>query len=176
MIHHVIAQIICSEFRKAFQTPNGLTERNKGMKIGFKLNIDHDREEGFRNLEVLIFGGGSTYISVFARLNWTVVPVEGLEEEDGLRPGFDYTKGETPWVHFSCHDSCWTSDGVENILYRFRDRINILDSRYDRWYETVDIGGAALKEFSGITSDTRNGKLQHSGKFEDLEFRFAQVG
>lgn len=172
MSHSIIAQIICTEFRKAFQGKHGETERNKGMKVTFRLHPDFDREEGYRNLELLIFGGGSNYISVFARMDWTVVPVEGLADEDGLKPGFDYTRGSTPWVHFSHHDSCWTSDGVESVIRLIKDRISILDSRYERWYETVEISDEELESFRRITSDTRNGKATHAHNFGSLEFRF----
>ncbi len=178
MLTNVLESIICSEFRKEFQSiemqkkDGHLSDPNFGMLVRFKLDPDYEREEGYRNLSLLIFGAGSNYITVMAKLDWTVIPLEGLEDEDGLKPGYDYTKGETPWVHFSNHDSCWTSDGVHNLLFMFRNRINCLDSRYDRWYEKLPLTSEQVKEFRKITDDTRNGKAIHSRKIETLEFKF----
>lgn len=176
---NVLESIISSEFRKEFQSvemqkkDGHFSDPNFGMLVTFKLNVDYDREEGYRNLNLLIFGAGSNYITVMAKMDWTVIQNEDVNDDgDGLKPGKDYTRGETPWVHFSCHDSCWTSDGVHSLLFMFRDRINCLDSRYDRWYEKFQMTPERIKEFNQITRDTRDGKLTHSHKFESLEFKF----
>ncbi len=174
MDKHIVASIICAEFRKAFEDTRGFSERSKGMKVTFNLRLDYTREEGYRKLEMLIFGGGSNYISVFGRLAWTVVPVEGLATDDGLKPGYDYTDGSTPWVHFSCHDSCWTSDGVESVLSLFNERVISMETRYDRWYEAVDLSDEELEAFQEITRETRAGRATHSRNLTNLEFQFAK--
>jgi hypothetical protein len=175
---NVLSSIICSEFRKEFQSPERLkdgflSEPNKAMQIRFKMNPDFDVEEGYRNLSILIFGAGSNYITVMAKMDWTVIQNEDINDDgEGLKKGKEYTKGETPWVPFSCHDSCWTSDGVESIIQRFRNRINCMDSRFDRWYETLTLTPEQIEDFNQITRDTLEGKLTHSCKFETLEFKF----
>ena len=181
MLTNVLSSIICSEFRKEFQSVEmqkkygHLSDPHTGMKIRFKLNPFFDVEEGYRNLTILIFGAGSNYITVMAKLDWVVIRNEDINEDgEGLKKGKDYTEGETPWVHFSCHDSCWTSDGVESIINMFRNRINCLDSRYDRWYERIGLTLDQIKEYKAITEDTRNGKLTHSRQMETLEFRFPE--
>jgi hypothetical protein len=175
----IVSSIICSEFRKEFQSPERqknegfLSEPNKAMMVRFKLTPDFEVEEGYRNLSILIFGAGRNYITVMAKLDWTVIQNEDINDDgEGLKKGKEYTEGETPWVHFSCHDSCWTSDGVESIIQMFRNRINCMDSRFDRWYETMTLTPEQIKDFNQITRDTREGKLTHSRKFETLEFKF----
>jgi hypothetical protein len=173
---HILAQIICKEFRKAFLNQGGVSDLSKGMKTTFRLSVDHAREDGFRNLELLIFGGGSSYISVFAKLDWSVIPLEAIEGEDGLKPGYAYTEGSTPWVHFSCHDSCWTSDGVESVLHQFHTRLNLLECQYDRWYETVEMSQEDLRAFRAITAAADRGRAPRSVDFPSMEFRFDPPG
>jgi len=110
------------------------------MLIEFDLKPDWDVEEGYRHLKIFIFGGGSNYISVVAKLDWTVIRNEWINGDDGLVEGKDYIQGETDWLYFSYHDSCWRSDGVEKLLWKFRDRILGLRTDFTNWYQVVDIG------------------------------------
>lgn len=98
--------------------------QRRALKTTFSLSIDHDKEEGYRHLDVVIYGP-MNYIGVVARERWTVVPLEGLEDDDdgGLKPGYDYTDGATPWKLYCYHDSGWRTDGIDEILKEYGSRI-----------------------------------------------------
>jgi hypothetical protein len=178
MMNGVVSSMICNEFRKEFQKRGDkswqMSDPERAMRVRFSLKLDYDVEEGYRHLDLLIFGAGSNYITVMAKLDWAVIRTEWLGDDgDGLLEGFDYIEGSTPWVHYSNHDSCWTSDGVERIINEFANRINCLDSRYDSWYFIDTLTPEQVEEFHEITRKSRaNGTKT---KFQDIEFKFEKV-
>src|ERR1700722_7192684 len=99
MFENIVESIICSEFDKRYR--GGEIDKNQAMLIKFSLALNYEIEDGYRNLHILIFGGGYNYIGVYAKADWTV--------SDGERgtDAFVYTKGETPFVLYGYHDSCW---------------------------------------------------------------------
>jgi hypothetical protein len=133
------------------------------MKLKFSLSPDYDIEDGYRNLEILIFGGGCNYISVFARLDWTVIRNE-WSSGDGLLPGKEYIEGRTSWVLRCCHDSCWR-DAVGSLLHEFGGRITSIDWVFGGWYKTVPVSDEERKMFSSMSQSDRI-------DLADLEFKF----
>lgn len=121
------------------------------MKVSFSLSLDYDKEEGYRNLDILIFAPAN-YVGVLVRERWTIIPVDELEGEDGLKPGCDYREGDSGWLFASYHDSCWTSDGVARTIHKNRDRINTLSAGIGKWYEPVEMDDELLERFELLTS------------------------
>jgi hypothetical protein len=116
------------------------------MKLTFRLNLDYDLEEGYRHLQVLIYGV-MNYVGVLVKEDWTVIPVDELEEEDGVKKDCDYRTGETPWK-MGCYHSSWgRTDGIDHILNEHNDRINGLDT-LDHWYGVVDLSDDLLHELT----------------------------
>ena len=176
MLTNVVDSIICSQFNHAFgyarKSPEASrfrTEPDRAMLVKFSLSPDYDREEGYRNLSILIFGGGANYIGVYGKLDWNVIAREDLTDDDPpcVVEGRDYVKGETPWVLVVYHDSCWRG-GVHGLLWQYRDRISTIDSLFNGdtgWYSDVQVTAqmrAELRLGSGAS-----GRV----KLEDLEFQ-----
>lgn len=91
--------------------------------------------EGYVTLEIVLFRPMS-YTQVWSRVVSTAVPIEGLAPEDGLLPGFDYVKAETPWHIHANHDSCWR-EGLDDVFKQYESEIVLFSGPYD-WYEMVD--------------------------------------
>lgn len=133
---NILESIICSEFDKKvcrWQTKNVTPF---AMKITFRVSVNYEIEEGFRNISILIYGP-MNYVGVFVREDWTVIPVGEVEDEDNLKPWCDYRKGDTGWRMISYHDSCWR-DGLHRLLRLNKDRISGLSS-FPYWYENMEI-------------------------------------
>ena len=172
MIQDILSSIICREYEKNFkmQNWNRGSELVKAMEITINLNLDYEKEEGYRELKILIFNEYN-YVSVFAKLLWNVVKsgrVE-VEREDELKPGIE---GSTPFVHFSAHDTCWCSDGIERIIHLFRNRLNCLEGFGSDWYKVRMLEESEVRDFCQVSSDTRNGQAPHASKFTEMEFKF----
>lgn len=137
---NVVENIICSEFDKRIKRGQFHEAVPKAMKVEFQISLDYDLEDGYRTLSLLIYAPHN-YVGVFVKEDWTVIPVDELEESDGdtdIKVGCDYRQGETGWRLVCYHDSCWRSDGVHNILRLHHDRINGL-KYMDTWYETIEL-------------------------------------
>jgi hypothetical protein len=141
---------------------------NTAMLVDFSLSVDFDVEDGYRNLELLIFGAGSNYIKVFARLKWNVVPCDALDEDDGLKSGCKYTEGITGWILLSDHDSCWRSDGVGNLLFTFRQRLSSIEWLHAKngWFTALKLDHA---EIDALRSLWQHRTYQ---KISEQEFKF----
>ena len=188
MFENIVQAIICSEFNRIFgrgrvslesqdKNKQTLTDPDHAMVVKFSLSPDYDVEDGYRNLSLLIFGGGSNYISVFSKLDWNVAPLsptgEALQYTTLPTDDPQYTKGETPWVLEGCHDSCWR-DAVGRLLRDYRERIITIDWVFGGWYKTVSISAEEKRQLSVITRNTPGyGGSGDRTKLSDLEFKFA---
>jgi hypothetical protein len=172
MIHGVISSIICAEFESnsKFTLKRYLTSRDTAMRLEFALHSCKG-EEGYRHLEIAIFGAGSNYIKVYARIKWSVIPEKAIDGDNSLKEGYAYTEGETPWVLLSDHDSCWKSDGVASIIASFRERISHLNTVgcAGSWYKAWKLSALEQAMFLDLAKNRTYAKLQ------DLEFRFPTV-
>lgn len=168
MLTNILSTIICQEFEKSsvFKTPGYMSSFDTAMLVNFRLAIDTSVEEGYRSLSLLIFGGGSNYIKVFAQLKWTVVELHALDGDD--EPSKSYTKGETSWILLSDHDSCWRSDGVEQVIRHFGDRLSMIDylGSTNGWYTARKLREDEIKSLEQLW---RHRTYQKLG---DLEFHF----
>lgn len=154
MMENIVSNIITTTFDndvKRWQTKN---EKQMAMMISFSLSLDYDKEEGYRHLDILIYGP-MNYVGVLVRERWTIIPVDEVEE-DSLKPGCEYREGQTPWMLASYHDSCWTSDGVQSTIWKNRERINCLSTGFGKWFDKVEMTSELLETFQKLTSSDRN--------------------
>jgi hypothetical protein len=175
MFSYIVGNIICSEFEHTFggSRPDAKTnsEIHRAMQVRFSLNPDYTKEDGYRHLTVLLYGGGSNYIAVYGKLDWNVIPVE----YDGKTK--EYTEGNTDWVLLGYHDSCWRS-AVTDLLWKYRERIATIDSLFNGptgWYKTINLTEEERKRLHEIRTDRDKSfsTLNHKQvKLEDLEFQF----
>jgi len=178
VFENIVKNIICSQFDKTLgrdSDPQLFSSRDKAMQITFSLSADYDKEDGFRHLKILIFGGGSNYISVYGMTDWNVIENDALTDEDDphVKDGRDYIEGATPWVLYGCHDSCWR-DAVGRLLREFRERISTIDYLFNGatgWYTVVPITETAGKVLGKINSAWYDSHTKRQ-KLSDLEFHF----
>jgi len=153
-MENIVSNIICTTFEnevKRWQTKN---EKQFAMMVSFSLSLDYDKEEGYRHLDILIYGP-MNYVGVLVRERWTIIPIDELDGEDSLKPGCDYREGDSGWLFASYHDSCWTSDGVQRTIYKNRDRINCLSTGLGEWYKKIEMTPELLETFHNITTNLR---------------------
>jgi hypothetical protein len=194
MFEHVVGNIICTEFSYQFgrdrePTPAGLPRYHShptlAMQVSFSLSPDYNREDGYRHLTILIYGGGSNYISVYAKLDWNVTPdnsglgIEWDEASADASENPEYTKGETSWVLLCHHDSCWR-DSVNRLLWDYRERISSIDSLFNGqtgWYKSLPISEEFAQELNKIRRNTPGyGGEGERVNLSDLEFQFPTGG
>lgn len=141
---HILVSIIRDTFMRDVGKHQLMNERNpsgekpKALRIRFKTSIDHDKEQGYRFLDAVIYAP-MNYVQVWVRKSWNVIPIEDLEYDDEgdacIKPGKDYIEGSGPWEMIADHDSGWT-DAIRDI---FNGKYgNILTfSSLGHWYEIV---------------------------------------
>lgn len=109
----IVAQYICEAFLSRcgkFQCRKPEAEQ-KAMLVEFDKSIDHDKEDGYRHFELMIYGPAN-YVQVWVRETWNVIPLDDLEynaeeDESFVKPGKSYDKGASPWQLIGDHDSGW---------------------------------------------------------------------
>ncbi len=145
--NYELASIICQTFEKDVgrwqaKKPDG---GRRAMLVSFSARIDHDKEEGYRQIDLLIYGP-MNYVQVWTRKRATVIALEDLEDGDdgGIKPGKDYTTSATEWELLCDHDSGWRTDGVQDFLRKNERDINGFDSPGD-WYTSVPIPAEMLR-------------------------------
>lgn len=150
MMIHLIRSVICQTYEKEFRRKPGFEKT--AMKITFNLYIDHSKEEGYRYLDLIIMFHG--YVGVFIRERSTLVPIEALDGDDGLKPGYDYVDTVGDWQCLSCHDSCWTSDGVNRLIWEYRDKLSSFSGLGD-WYSKVELTQEEYDSFVNVERERR---------------------
>src|SRR6478609_3304089 len=106
------------------------------FKISLKLQIDSEKEDGYRHLDILIYAP-QNYVGVYFRQRWDLISKDDLEfddEEDVPKTDKDYVKEATAWERMAFHDSGWT-EGLTRILDAFDSRILGVDG--SDWFEIV---------------------------------------
>lgn len=142
----LLADVICQTFMAVigkFQTRN---ETPMAMKIRFSTHIDHDKEEGYRYLDVVIYGP-MNYVQVWTRTAWTVIPLEDLEDDDDgdtfVKPGKAYNEGASEWKLVADHDSGWR-EGVRETLRDNKQALSTFSG--SKWFEAVPVASLNLPE------------------------------
>jgi len=162
---NALIDIICKEFEKNVgrnQDPVfSKKERAEflAMDIKFRLYPYHDKgEDGYRHLHIRIYGP-MNYIAVLVKEEWVVIheSYQDPKADDGLLPGKDYVEGDTGWMLASYHDSCWKSDGVEQILnvYDQTGRLSGIEG-FDYWYEKTPLTLVERKEIEDLLQARNN--------------------
>jgi hypothetical protein len=155
---NIVTKIICSTFETEVKRNQSKNKRKFGMLVSFNLELDFEKEEGNRNLDILIYSP-SNYVGVIAKESWSVIKNEEIEGEFGLKPGCDYRIGDTGWMYACYHDTCWRTDGVEKIVYSNSRRIAFITSNvYPNWYEKIEMTPELLVKFEETTSRANFGK------------------
>lgn len=141
MLHTMLAVIIRETFLKdvgKFQADGTTTP--KAMHLRFSVPC-YPGEEGYRHRELLIYGPAS-YVAVFERETWDVIPEEHLEYDEGsdecrIKKGCSYVKGASLWLKKAYHDSCW-SDAIENFFREHKNTLNGFSGPSWSWYKVVN--------------------------------------
>ena len=136
--NNILTSIIVQTFHKEvgkFQ----IDKDAKALLVSFKLQIDHDKEDGYRHLDILVYAP-QNYVGVFFRQRSNLIATADLEyDDDGdgqPKPGKNYIKEATAWERIAFHDSGWI-EGIDRILKAFEDRILSLNAK--DWFEVVDV-------------------------------------
>lgn len=142
---NMLCEVITDTFMKVcgkHQVNKEPSER-KAFRVCFSLRLDYEKEEGYRYLEMVLWGP-MNYVQVWVRESWDVIPIEDLEDEDdgGPKPGKSYTKGAGPWELVGDHDSCWP-DGIKRTVAKNKERINGFSGGGD-WYKVISSGACSL--------------------------------
>ena len=145
---NVLSTIITTAFTNEvgkFQSKNPIKQ---GMLVTFGTDINHDKEDGYRYFDLLVYGP-MNYVGVYIRRRWTVIDLNDLNfNDDGdatIRFGKDYESGETPWEMISYHDSGWR-EGVRRVLDDYGQDFSILRTGSDSWYKKADVGAFDLPD------------------------------
>lgn len=144
MLDSILSRIICTEYQRHFQRrlqeEAKLWPHTKGLLVRFSISRDHEREEGYREFHLLVYGE-KNYVGVYTQECWDVAPID----ENGELTG-DYEKGSSEWTVHGYHDSCWR-DAVGRVLFSNSSRLNtVLSSRFSEWYELIEIGSELVGE------------------------------
>jgi hypothetical protein len=118
---------VCGKWQSKKDSP-------KMYVVGFSIPVDYDHEDGYRHVDIGLYAEFN-YVSVYARERWDVIALEDLEEDECLKPGKDYVKGDSGWELIGSHDSEWR-EMVENFLYLWP--VRTFDSHGDDIYELID--------------------------------------
>lgn len=136
MLHDMLTQVFVQTFLKEV----GKFNTEKALKISFNIPIDHIKEDGYRQLDLLIYSP-MNYVGVYIRERWTVISLDDLEEdEDGepmIKPGKDYQNGQSAWDQICYHDSGWRA-AISSLLFKRRGDLNGFNNSPD-FYEVVDV-------------------------------------
>lgn len=127
-MRYLVAKMLAATFENEFGKFQVKKESPMAMLTRFSLGIDHEKEEGYRNLEIAIFAP-MNYVGVWVRETWNVIPTEDLEydeasDESFVKAGKDYVQGASEWKRVAYHDSCWR-DGLNRTLEEYQKRIGL---------------------------------------------------
>lgn len=118
----LLKHVLCHEFETRCGKWQCKKAEQKAFLFSFKTSLDYAKEDGYRYIDVVIYGE-MNYVGVWIRKRWNVVALDDLNygpdgEADGLKPGKKYEEGSGPWVQVANHDSCWR-EGVDTALRGF---------------------------------------------------------
>jgi hypothetical protein len=146
----MIASIICAEFDNNIGINQSEKIRPIAMKIVFKTCIDYNIEEGYRYLDMLIYGHNN-YVAVLAQERWDVIPNNEINKYRIVKEGSKgYREGKTGWKFVAYHDSCWRS-GIEKVIHDNKERI--ISVNVDKgWNQKVEVKEDLFDEIYKLVS------------------------
>jgi hypothetical protein len=116
------------------------------MLVSFGVPIEYDKEEGYRYLDLVIYGP-MNYVGVFVRDRWTIIPLQDLEyTEDGdarVKQGRSYRSGTSEWKRLSYHDSGWR-EAVQTFIHQNRDKLSVFSGNSDSFFSLMSLGDLNL--------------------------------
>lgn len=136
----MLAEVIITTFDLQVGKHQATKPVPTAMQVSFRMYVEHEKEEGYRYLDLLIYGPAN-YVGIYERTRWDVIPQEDLtydEESDEylIKEGKSYNKGTSPWALKGYHDSGWR-DAIRRVLREHAPKMMGLDKRKD-WYGTID--------------------------------------
>lgn len=138
--HSLLTKVIVQTFEEKVGKWQSKNRTHKALKLTFSLSLDYNKEEGYRQLEVVIYGP-MNYVGVYIRETWTVIALEDLEDDgEGdtfVKPGKDYNEGHSEWTTLAYHDSGWRTDGIDEIFRKYEKRITGFNG--PSFYEVIDV-------------------------------------
>lgn len=153
-MYNIVDSIICDEFDKKVKRWQSKEEKPVAMQLTFRISTEYEVEEGYRHLDMLIYGH-CNYVAVLVRERWNVIPnveLETVDDEEYIKTSSKgYREGSTGWKLASYHDSCWRSDGVHNVIYKNKDRISGIDSLFG-WYQRIEMTEELFETIETLTS------------------------
>jgi hypothetical protein len=138
-MHNIVADIISQTFSKEPGKHQAKSEKPQAFVVSFSTRLDYNKEEGYRYLDLVLYAPHN-YVQVWVRSSWNVIALEDLNDDgEGLKPGKDYTEGESQWECIGDHDSGWR-ESVREFLYKNRAEILGFSSAavFGEWYKVVD--------------------------------------
>ena len=150
MFDRIVSDIICSTFRKLDLTWGGCHPKGpnkdktkRGLLISFNVEVDYDKEDGCRNVYLLIYADAN-YVGVYEKERWDVTPKNDHHSRNS---------DQTEWTCLGYHDSCWTETIHRFLLSRLfnknrrcsedRDKhaIEGIDTLWQSggWYSLIEI-------------------------------------
>jgi hypothetical protein len=145
IMRSILKSMICTTFEAVCGKWQSKKPVPQAFKFTFRLQTNHEVEEGYRYLDVLIYGA-SNYVQVYCREQSNVISLDDMEESDPEdqtgemvpKEGKGYVKTTKPWEKVADHDSCWR-EGIEKILKTYKPRITALDSPLSTmpWWDLV---------------------------------------
>lgn len=115
----------------------------EALLIQFRTKTNFDKEEGYRYLDLLVYGP-MNYVQVWWRRRWCVIPQEYLED-DGMgdvvvSKGKKYDEGQGDWQTHNAHghDSGWR-DTIGRFLDENAKDILGFDKLGDTWYKIIPV-------------------------------------
>lgn len=133
------SQMLTDVIGLTFKEKVGKGNTEKALKISMHTKVDHDKEDGYRYLDLVVYGP-CNYVGVYIRERWCVIPLEDLEDTDDgdteVKPGKDYNEGQSEWTKICYHDSGWRS-AISDLLFKKRDDIRSFAG--NDFYEVIDV-------------------------------------
>lgn len=141
MMHRMLTDVIVDTFEeKVDRWQIKKSTVPKALKVSFRVRVDHDKEEGYRQVHMLIYAP-MNYVSVYLKETSDTIQVSDMEEQRGEmvpQEGKDYVKAETAWRRICHHDSEWRS-AISDYLWQNRDTITGFDKLFRKFYEVIDV-------------------------------------
>lgn len=141
MLSYLLSDIICQTFEKEIgrgQNRRPVAEQ-KAMLVGFRIPINYDKEDGYRQFDLLVYGP-MNYVGVYIRERSHVAPLD----KDG-EVSEEYVKTVGEWKCVGYHDSCWR-DSIKQEIHRRGNDLQTFDGVIGRWYDSVSVPEEILND------------------------------
>lgn len=149
MLTNIVSAMICGVVDELRRREGPFKEVPRDISFGsydeyalefhFSLNLDYAKEEGYRNLMIIVWPR-TNYVAVFTQESWTL-----WEPKEDV--------GVSELKRWSYHDSCWRSDGIDRIIFEYREKINCVSGRNTstaRFYSLVKLTPNQIAQYNEL--------------------------